>query len=106
MAFRSNDCCTVKPTPQTLTSPLPPQLKPYPSNCSGGGFAIILPAIINSERFYAVSAAQDLSMKPDLNEKSRVTATKNFEFGIAVILLRLGRDSGPTGIKWIHCFVF
>jgi hypothetical protein len=43
-------------------------------------------AKINSERVYAVSAAQDPSTKLDLNEKSRVPATKNFEFAIAAIM--------------------
>lgn len=37
----------------------------------------------NSERIYVVSATQYTSLKLDLNEKSRVSGTKNFEFGIA-----------------------
>jgi hypothetical protein len=40
-------------------------------------------AIPNSERVYAISADQGSSKRLDLNETSRVPASKNFEFGIA-----------------------
>jgi len=40
-------------------------------------------AIPNSERVYAISADQGSPKRLDLNEISRVLASKNFEFGIA-----------------------
>ena len=40
------------------------------------------PAIPNSERVYAISADQGSPKRLDLNETSRVPASKNFEFGI------------------------
>jgi hypothetical protein len=39
--------------------------------------------IPNSERVYAISADQASLRSLDLNEISRVPASKNFEFGIA-----------------------
>jgi hypothetical protein len=66
-----------------------------------------LSAKINPERVYAVSAAQDPSTKLDLNEKSGVPATKNFEFGIAVSLYGCWRFDdlialigGSFGLQW------
>jgi hypothetical protein len=40
-------------------------------------------AIPNSERIYVVSADQVPSVELDLNDKSRVSGSENFEFGIA-----------------------
>jgi hypothetical protein len=40
-------------------------------------------AIPNSERIYFVSPDQVPSVELDLNHKSRVSGSKNFEFGIA-----------------------
>jgi hypothetical protein len=45
----------------------------------------ITTAIPNSERVYAISADRVSSKRLDLNERSGVTASKNFEFGIAAI---------------------
>jgi hypothetical protein len=47
-------------------------------------------AIPNSERIYVVSADQIPSVELDLNDKSRVSGSKNFEFGIAYETLRFG----------------
>jgi hypothetical protein len=41
-------------------------------------------AIPNSERIHAFSADRVSSIDLDLNEKSGVSGTENFEFGIAV----------------------
>jgi hypothetical protein len=41
------------------------------------------PAIPNSERIYVVSANQVPSVELDFNDKSRVSGSENFEFGIA-----------------------
>jgi hypothetical protein len=40
-------------------------------------------AIPNSERIYVVSADQAPLRELDLNDKSRVSVSENFEFGIA-----------------------
>jgi hypothetical protein len=40
-------------------------------------------AIPNSERIYVVSADQVPSLEVNLNDKSRVSGSENFEFGIA-----------------------
>jgi HEAT repeats len=42
-----------------------------------------IPAIPNSERIHALSGDHVSSIKLDINEKSRVSAPENFEFGIA-----------------------
>jgi hypothetical protein len=47
-------------------------------------------AIPNSERLYLTSADLHFTMEPSLNEIIRVSAPKNFEFGIAVALLHCG----------------
>ena len=46
----------------------------------------VISAIPNSEPVYAISADQDSSNRLDLNERSRVSASKNFEFGIAGVI--------------------
>jgi peptidoglycan/LPS O-acetylase OafA/YrhL len=48
-----------------------------------------LPAIPNSERVQDLSAVGVFSIDLDLNEKTRVSATKKFEFGIAASLLSI-----------------
>jgi hypothetical protein len=45
-------------------------------------------AIPNSERIYVVSADQVPLVELDLNDKSRVSGSENFEFGIAVMVER------------------
>jgi hypothetical protein len=45
----------------------------------------IFAAIPNSERIYVILADRVPLMELDLNEKSRVSASENFEFGIAGI---------------------
>jgi hypothetical protein len=42
------------------------------------------PAIPNSERIHVVSADRVSSTELNFNENSRVSASENFEFGIAV----------------------
>jgi hypothetical protein len=49
----------------------------------GGAAMARRSAIPNSERVYAISADQGSSKRFDLNEISRVLASKKFEFGIA-----------------------
>ena len=57
-------------------------------------------AIPNSERFCAISADSGTSKRLDLNEIPRVTASKNFEFGIAALEGRLLTfDQGSLTLK-------
>jgi hypothetical protein len=49
-----------------------------------GKIIVWYPAIPNSERIYVVSDDQIPSVELDLNDKSRFSGSKNFEFGIAV----------------------
>jgi len=57
-----------------------------------------VPAIPNSERVYAISADQGSPKRLDLNEISRVLASKNFEFGIAdSVQSRYGLFLGKDG---------
>jgi aspartyl aminopeptidase len=51
----------------------------------------LLSAIPNSERIYVVSADHVSLTEPNFNEKSRVSASENFEFGIAVAEAKNGK---------------
>jgi hypothetical protein len=56
------------------------------------------PAIPNSERVYVVSGDQVPSVELDLNDKSRVSGSENFEFGIA--------DTRRSPYAWSFSSVF
>jgi hypothetical protein len=50
-------------------------------------------AIPNSERIYAVPSGYVSSTKLDFKEKSRVSASENFDFGITAISIKIWTKS-------------